>query len=78
MAKWAALVDAQRILLISKQIKAGPNQSPKSNFIHMPEIQGFIQGYRATNECELSDGKVKIELELSLTGSCGLSRYIIE
>ncbi len=46
--------------------------------IHMPEIQGFIQGYRVTNERELSDGKVEIELELSLTNSCGLSRYIME
>jgi hypothetical protein len=82
MAKRAALADAQRNLLkIIEQIKAGPNQSLKA-FLgdnkYAQKIQGFVQGYRVTAERELSDGKVEIELQLSLTGPGGLSRYITE
>jgi len=82
MAKRAALADAQRNLLkIIEQIKTGPKESLKA-FLgdnkYTQKVHGFVQGYRVTAERELSDGKVEIELELSLTGPDGLSRYIAE
>ncbi|HXY53134.1 MAG TPA: carboxypeptidase-like regulatory domain-containing protein [Nitrospirota bacterium] len=82
MAKRAALADAQRNLLkIIEQIKTGPNENLKAflgDTKYAQKIHGFLQGYRVTAERELSDGTVEIELELSLTGPDGLSRYITD
>jgi hypothetical protein len=82
LAKRAALADAQRNLLkIIEQIKTGPNESLKAfwgDHQYSQKLQGFLKGYRVTAERELSDGKIEIELELSLTGTDGLSRHITE
>ena len=82
MAKRAALADAQRNLLkIIEQIRTGPSENLKAylgDTKYAQKIHGFVQGYRVTAERELSDGRVEIELELSLTGPDGLSRYITD
>ncbi|HXY61518.1 MAG TPA: hypothetical protein VEJ22_01170, partial [Nitrospirota bacterium] len=41
-------------------------------------IQGFVKGYTVVSERELEGGRYEIILELPLTGTAGLSRYITE
>jgi hypothetical protein len=82
MAERAALADAQRNLLrIIDQLKVSPDRSLKA-FLgernYTERIQGFVQGYKIVREQEVGNGTIEIELELSLTGSSGLSGIIRE
>jgi hypothetical protein len=81
MAKRAAMSDAERNLLrIIEQIKLGPNRELRS-LISRPayttRIKGYLQGFKIVEEREIYGG-VEVELELPLTGSGGLTRYISE
>jgi len=82
MAQRAALADAQRNLLrtveqirIDGERKIGTIMRDR---IVAERIQGFLKGYTIVSERELEGGRFEIMLELPLTGSAGLSRYITE
>jgi hypothetical protein len=82
MAQRAALADAQRNLLRTvEQIKVDGNRTVGTimrSRTGAERIQGFLKGYTIVSERELEDGRIEIILELPLTGSVGLSRYIAE
>jgi len=82
MTQQAALADAQRNLLRTvEQIKIDGQRSVRS-FMESgngaERIQGFVKGYTVVSERELGDGRIKVILELPLTGPAGLSRYLAE
>jgi hypothetical protein len=82
MAQRAALADAQRNMLRTiEQIRLDSTKDVKTamndkNFAL--KIQGFIKGYTVISDRDLDGGKVEVILELPLTGTAGLSRYISE
>ena len=82
MTQRAALADAQRNLLRTiEQIKIDGGRSVGTVMRDRnvaERIQGFVKGYTVVSERELEGGKIEIVLELPLTGSSGLSRYITE
>ena len=82
MAQRAALADAERNLLRTvEQIKIdGEHQvgTLMQNRTVATRIQGFVKGYTVVSERELEGGRYEIILELPLTGTAGLSRYITE
>jgi len=82
MAERAALADAQRNMIRTiEQIRIDANKTVKTamnNKDFALKIQGFIKGYTVVSERDLDGGKVEVILELPLTGTAGLSRYISE
>lgn len=82
MAQRAALADAQRNLLRTvEQIKIDDERKVSTimrNRSVAERIQGFVKGYTVVSERELEGGKFEVILELPLTGTAGLSRYINE
>ncbi|HYA85746.1 MAG TPA: carboxypeptidase-like regulatory domain-containing protein [Nitrospirota bacterium] len=82
MAQRAALADAQRNLLRTvEEIKIDNDRKVSTimqNRAVATRIQGFLKGYTVVSERELEGGRYEIILELPLTGTAGLSRYITE
>jgi len=82
MTQRAALADAQRNLLRTvEQIKVDGSRTVGTimrSRAGAERIQGFLKGYTIVHERELDDGRIEIILELPLTGSAGLSRYLAE
>jgi hypothetical protein len=82
MTQRAALADAQRNLLRTvEQIKVDGSRTVGTimrSRAGAERIQGFLKGYTIVHEQELDGGRIEIILELPLTGSAGLSRYLAE
>ena len=82
MAQRAALADAQRNLLRTVEQIQIDSERKVSTIMHKrnvaERIQGFLKGYTVVSERELKGGRFEIILELPLTGTAGLSRYITE
>jgi hypothetical protein len=82
MAQRAALADAQRNLLRTVEQIQIDSERKVSTIMHnrnvAERIQGFLKGYTVVSERDLEGGRFEIILELPLTGTAGLSRYITE
>jgi hypothetical protein len=82
MTQRAALADAQRNLIRTvEQIKIDGSRSVGTIMRTgngTERIKGYLKGYTVVSEQELEDGRIKVILELPLTGPAGLSRYITE
>jgi hypothetical protein len=82
LAKRAALADAQRNMLRTiEQIRIDGNRDVKAAMRSAntaSKIQGFLKGYTVVSEREMDDGRIEVVLELPLTGTGGLSRYLTE
>lgn len=80
MAKRAAVADAERNLLrIVELINVGPDQKLTAALgegAFVQKLHGYLQGYRIAVERDMDGGRVEVELELSLTGSNGLTTYL--
>ncbi len=79
MARRAALSDAERNLLrIIEQIKLDSNHSLKTAMTSgtfTTKIEGYLKQFRIVEEHDVIGG-LEVEIELPLTGSNGLSRFI--
>ncbi len=82
MTERAAFTDGQRNLLRTIeliQIDSVQNvRSAMGNRSFAGKLQGFIRGYTVVSKREFEDGKIEVVLELPLTGSNGLSRFVAE
>jgi hypothetical protein len=80
MAKRAAIADAERNLLrIVELINVGPDQKLTAALgegAFVQKLHGYLQGYRIAVERDMDGGRVEVELELSLTGSGGLTSFL--
>jgi hypothetical protein len=82
MTQRAALADAQRNLLRTvEQIKIDGERNVRAIMRDRnvtERVQGYLKGYTVVSERELEGGRIEIILELPLTGSAGLSRFIVD